>query len=159
MKKSNSISPKPSSSKALPRSPRKVFGNAGFTLIELMIVVAIIGVLTAVLYPSYDYFIMKGNRSEAKSALNEVAATQEQYYLDVKTYAATMALLVLPTTTADGNYTIAIDAATAACPIVNCYSLTATPVGRQLDDVDCLNLSIDSRGLRSATGHLSTECW
>ncbi len=70
--------------------------TSGFTLIELMVTVAIVGILAAVALPSYRNSVLKSARSEGKSALLEVATRQEQFYLDNKTYTITMAALGLP---------------------------------------------------------------
>lgn len=67
--------------------------STGFTLIELMIVVAIVGILAAIAYPSYQEYVLRGNRSEAQALLNDAAARQERYYTQNNTYADTTAKL------------------------------------------------------------------
>jgi type IV pilus assembly protein PilE len=65
----------------------------GFTLLELMITVAIIGVLVAIAYPSYTDYLVKGNRANAKSFLLDVAQKQQQFLLDNRAYASQAELL------------------------------------------------------------------
>ena len=72
---------------------RKNTGQHGFTLIELMIVVAIIGILAAVAYPSYQDHIRKGNRSAAQAFMMDVAQRQQSYLLNNRSYATTLAAL------------------------------------------------------------------
>ena len=84
--------------------------NKGFTLIEVMIVVAIIGILAAIAYPSYDEYVKRGNRAEGQAFLNEVAARQERYFSQNNKYAASASDLNLPTPTGSetGKYTLSI---------------------------------------------------
>ena len=72
---------------------RKNTGQHGFTLIELMIVVAIIGILAAVAYPSYQDHIRKGNRSAAQAFMMDVAQRQQSYLLNNRSYATSLAAL------------------------------------------------------------------
>ena len=65
----------------------------GFTLIELMIAVAIVGILVAIAYPSYTNYLIKGNRANAKAYLLDVAQKQQQFLLDNRAYASTAAAL------------------------------------------------------------------
>ena len=81
----------------------------GFTLIELMVVCAIIGIIAAVAIPSYTSYVKRGNRSAAQTYLVELAQQQQSVMADSRTYADTVAALNLPTPTAvSNNYTIAI---------------------------------------------------
>ena len=64
--------------------------SGGFTLIELMITVVIVGILAAVAYPSYDKFVVKGRRSDAQQLLTEIASKQAQYLFDARSYTATL---------------------------------------------------------------------
>lgn len=96
--------------------------NRGFTLIELMITVAILGILTSIAYPSYQNYIRKSYRSDAYNGLTRMADLQERYYLSNRGYAAQVNIAqVGGADTKEGLYTLAIAATTASS-----YTLTAT---------------------------------
>ena len=131
----------------------------GVTLIELMIVVVVVAILASIAIPSYRSYVLRSHRVEAKTALLQLAAAQEKFYLQSNTYAANSALstappagLGLPATTKNGWYTITIDNATAAT-----FSATATAVGTQTQDSDCATFTIDALGVKG--GGPATTCW
>ena len=109
--------------------------NKGFSLIELMIVLAIIGVLSAIAYPSYDSYMKKSRRADAKIALQAMADRQERFYLQNNTY-TTIAANVGGTGTEKNYYVLSIDSAD-----VNAFALTATAVagGAQATDTTTNN--------------------
>jgi len=133
----------------------------GFTLVELMITVAIVGILAAIAYPSYTQYIVKSNRSAAESFLMSVANKQEQYMLDARQYATTLAALGFSSIPAEvsGKYTVAVTANNAATP--PSYLITATPTGTQATrDTKCGAVTIDQAGTKgkSGTGTVA-DCW
>lgn len=141
--------------------------TSGFTLMEVMIVVVIVGVLLAVALPGYQSSLQKGRRSDAKGALKDVANRQEQFMLDRNTYTTDMSDLgygVDPMVSGEQHYTV--DA--TACGggnITRCYRLTATPRpgSAQDDDEQCYLFILDSSGAESAQkkdGNPATaNCW
>ncbi len=131
----------------------------GFTLIELMIVVVIVGILAGVAYPSFREQSRRSARAEARAALLDASSRQEQFLLDNKSYTATLSNLQVASATETGKYAVSVDGATAGCPIARCYSLRATPQGSQAEDTSCSELTLNSSGIKSATGTLPAECW
>ena len=129
--------------------------NKGFTLIELMIVVAIIGVLGAIAYPSYDSYMKKSRRSDAKVALSEMADKQERFYLQNNTYTANAAN-VGGTGTAENYYLLSIDGAD-----VNGFTLRATAVagGPQAGDNTTNNGDCTVMTLSAAGAKTPVACW
>lgn len=126
----------------------------GFTLIELMIVVAIIGVMSAIAFPSYNSYMNKSRRADAKVGLSKIADRQERYYLQQDTYTTDLGALKISTTSEEGYYTLAVDTADT-----NGFIATATAIGTQSKDTDCKTLSLSSTGLKTATGDDTTKCW
>ncbi len=130
--------------------------NRGFTLIEVMIVVAIIGILAAIAYPSYVEYVNRGNRTEGQAFLSDVAARQERYFSQNNAYitaATDIAKLGLADTNSPTNlYTISLAAGGGG------YILTAT---QQFNDTKCGNLTLNALGERGRTGSDKTvdECW
>ncbi|HEX7339495.1 MAG TPA: type IV pilin protein [Rhodanobacteraceae bacterium] len=146
---------------------RRLCAVAGFTLIELMIVVAIIAILAALAYPSYTRYIVRTHRVAAESCLSELSNYMERYYTTNLNYAKaenaagtgttanTLPLLDCAHQTSQNySYTLA-SASTSA------YVVDATPINAQLTrDTKCGVLSLDQAGQRGkgGTGTLK-ECW
>jgi len=124
----------------------------GFTLIELMIVIAIIGTLASIAYPSYTEYVLRAKRGDAKAALLSVQLAQEKYRANNVTY-GTLVQVGSASTSPDGYYTIAISGNTATA-----YVITATPKSPHADSY-CTTFVINQDGTKTATGSDSTHCW
>ena len=135
----------------------------GFSLIELLIAMAIMGILVAVAMPVYTNSVIRSNRAEAKNELMQVASEQERFFSSTNTYSTDATPLITPIvagrdrTTTNAWYTISV-AACAGGAITNCFIATATPQGTQTADV-CTTLTITNTGLRGATGSTADDCW
>ena len=129
----------------------------GFTLIELMITVAIIGILAAIAYPSYQSHVLRTQRGAAKACLSELAQFMERHYTTNLTY-ADAALPNLECST-QGNLALRYDF-TASNLARRTYTITATAKGPQAKDTDCGNLTLNQAGIRGATGTKGPDyCW
>lgn len=141
------------------RVPRSALG---FTLIELMIVVSIIAMLTAIAYPAYTQSTRKGRRADAKMAVLDVAARQERYLSTNNVYAGTPALLGLPGTAFPINVTNGSQSyyrLTLVLPTTTTFTVTATPINGQALDV-CGAYILDQLGRQTNTGTSpATSCW
>jgi type IV pilus assembly protein PilE len=118
----------------------------GFTLIELMIAVAIIGIIAAIAYPSYSSYLQQARRSDAMTALLRLVDLQERYYIENSAYTTDLSTLGL-TSTENGYYTLSADA-------TNGYKFNATATGVQADDTACATISIDANNNK-----LPADCW
>jgi len=135
------------------RSFRRKMG--GVTMMELMIVVVIIGILAVVGYPNYRDYAARAKRNEAKSALLQVAAQQERFYLQNNTYTNDMTQLGFPTspyTTDTKSYKVVVSAATA-----NNYKAVATYQNSDKESTKCKNFEIDGNMVRKSDP--LTDCW
>lgn len=120
--------------------------HGGFTLIELMVAIAIIGILASIALPNYLEYVKKGRRAAAQSHLMDVAQRQQQYLLDARSYAADLSTLNV-TTPSDVSpyYTITIEAADATPPT---FKVTATPVSGSAQAGDP-TLTLDNAGVKT----------
>lgn len=136
------------------------FCTRGFTLIELMIVVAIIAVLARVALPAYFDSVRKSRRADAITALNQVAQAQERWRANNAAYTAVLTGAGLNVANpSSGYYTLAI----AVGPTATAYAVTATAAGSQLNDTRCssLTLAMNSGAISyTSTGTATAnQCW
>lgn len=133
--------------------------HKGFTLIEVMIVVAIVGVLGSIAYPSYNDYIRRGHRGEARAGLLQAQQWLERAATATGTYPASSAFPVGLTKVPNNRYDITY---TPVGNPVATFTLTATPKGEQVGD-KCGAYTLTNTGLRGAygqtTGSIVTDCW
>jgi type IV pilus assembly protein PilE len=126
---------------------------AGFTLVELMIALVIVGVLAVIAYPSYQDHLRKGRRSAAQSFMIEVAAREQQYLIDARSYAegagALAKLNLLVPAEVSRFYAVTIEPAAPAPP--PSYTIVATPTPGSAQDPDGV-LTLDHTGAKTRKG-------
>ncbi len=148
--------------------------SRGFTLIELVVAMVIAAILAAIAIPSYNNYVRKGRRTDAKSALLDMASLEERYFTTNNVYSQNPADLGYPGYPVGGPipvgnyYQVTIPAAnfiaaavpTAAAPggTPASYSLVATPVGDQINDTACTSFTVTSAGVQSSTP-AGGSCW
>ena len=135
----------------------------GFTLIELMITVAIVGILAAIAYPAYQDSVRKGKRAEGRTALIDFAQQQERYMTQTGTYLAVTAGatgVAFKTFSGDNPANAAYLLGAEACPggatLRECVRVFAVP---QFTDPDAGTLQIASTGAKDCTGSKPAVCW
>ena len=117
----------------------------GFSLIELLVAVAIIGILATVAIPSYQSYVVKGNRAAAQSFMMDLANREKQYMLDARTYADFNTLGVSAPADVDKHYTIAI------VPVATppSFTITATATSSQQISDGSLPLTLNDQGVKT----------
>ncbi|TSE34689.1 type IV pilin protein [Tepidimonas charontis] len=123
----------------------------GFTLIEVMIVVAIVGILTAIAYPSYQRYVLKSHRTAAQSCLTELSTWMERYYGANMTYSGAALPALACRNDLSSRYTFSFGSG----PTATTYTIQAVPIGSQVPD-GCGTLAINQAGVRTAA---ASGCW
>ena len=135
--------------------------TSGFTLIELMITVAILAIIAAVAIPSYSSYVDRGKRAEARTALLDIAARQERYYSNNRQYADQLSKLRMSGTKSENGYytlSVALGAAgTATGSNTQTFRATARPSG--WTDDKCGDLGIDETGAKTQSLGDRALCW
>lgn len=134
--------------------------HRGFTLIELMITVAIVAILAAVALPSYTQYVQKARRADAQSFMAEVVARQQHFLIDRRAYATDITAatsagglgMTIPSAVSS-YYTVTVATDNNAPPS---FTVSAVPVGAQATET-CGTLRITNTGVRSVTG--TGSCW
>jgi type IV pilus assembly protein PilE len=136
----------------------------GFTLIELMVTVLIIGILASIAVPSYRNYVLRAQRTDATAALLRIQTAQEKYFLQNNTYATQLTGgppgLNLSNTSANGKYDLTIRPGAGVS-----FTAQATPAAGngQTDDTKCATFTVDQSGTRTALdsggADHTLECW
>jgi len=126
---------------------------AGFSLIELLISIAIVGILAAICYPSYQQHILRSYRSQAITQLFQLANAQQQYLADYGNYAADLQSLGLNETGARYRFELTLTDGQQG------YLLTAQAQGSQRADTDCQLFTLNHVGQRNTGQPQSLHCW
>jgi type IV pilus assembly protein PilE len=126
----------------------------GFSLIELMIVVLIIGILAAVAINSYRKYVIRARRTDALTAMQDLAGREERFFYGNSAYTTVLTSLNITATFGGPYYVVAPASATSTA-----YTITATPTALQVDP-ECKTLTLTSTGVYSTNGTgTAATCW
>lgn len=123
----------------------------GFTLLELMVTVAVVAILASIAYPSYQSFVLRSHRAEAIEGLLSAQLRQEEWRVKNGSYTNAMTDLGSPTST---YYNFSASAISGGVPT---YTLTASAAGSQLNDTNCLTLTINNTDTKGSSP--GSDCW
>ena len=146
--------------KEVSRARNASFG--GFTLIEVLVVVTMIGILAAIAIPNYSAYIQRGHRSDAKAALMLAAQWQQRIFRETNAFAAALpaGMTQTPPLPAAARYNLGVTTPTARG--AGTYDITATRAGAQATD-ECGNFVVNELGQRSLVGNAAgatvNTCW
>lgn len=145
--------------------------SGGFTLLELLIVIAIIGIIAAIAIPNYERYVLRSHRVEARNTLQDIAQKLQQNYSISRDYAKDASGNAIDNSTISGwgldkspaSGTTRYNISFAQGPSSSGYVLQAEPQGVQTKD-ECQTFQIDQRGSKTAAGksvrdELSIKCW
>lgn len=145
-------------------------GDKGFTLVELMVVVAVVGILAAIAYPNYRDYVLRSNRAVGQALLADSAARQERFFSDFNRYAdvvvaaggcanASCGLRYASNQSEGGLYQLEVELSEGN----TAYTLTVRAIGNQAQDTPCATMSLTNTGLRSSknatSGDSTAQCW
>ena len=150
------------------RLPPMSRAQRGFTLLELLAAMAVVSILSMIAMSSYSTQTRKAHRTEAKTALMDIASREESLYSTTNTYSATPSSVgytgaAFPVTVGNGYYqvNVVVTQATATAPAT--YQLTATPLGSQVADTACASFGVNQLGVQSASSSTGANalaaCW
>jgi type IV pilus assembly protein PilE len=138
--------------------------QAGFTLLELMISITIVGITTAIALPTYRDSVLKTNRSDAQISMAGLATLEERFYFTHNKYTGDFAELIdgavsgAPVSSENGHYSIALTVATNGRE----WTMTSTAVDGQAKDYNCAKMAMTSKGKKTSFDNndaASTDCW
>jgi type IV pilus assembly protein PilE len=143
-----------STAPAFPAPARALRGPRGFSLVELMVAVAVVGILAGLAYPSFQSSVLKSRRADAVDGASAVLQAQERWRANNATYTATLSNLNVASTTTGGLYTLALSGNTATA-----YTLTFTPVAgkSQARDSGCTSLTVSVAN--GSPTYAPARCW
>ncbi len=150
-----------------PEQLKRDFSQCGFTLIELMVTVAVIGILASIAYPSYREYVKRASRADAKAVLLETAQVMERNFTEANRYEKTSsgttintAWLPFQQSPKEGTAKYTIQFA-ASMPTQATYTLEAVPTGTMTGDA-CATLSLSHLGVKTVSASATktaAECW
>lgn len=149
--------------------------SRGFSLIELVVTIVIVAILASIAIPSYQTYVLKSHRTDAKTALLDMASLEERYFSAQNAYSQLPTDLgyttpAFPVIVGNGYYQVSLTTFTPATPPTALvpagtpayYQFTATPLGVQVNDTACTSFVLDSKGVQTATGadpNPNVDCW
>jgi type IV pilus assembly protein PilE len=137
----------------------------GMTLVELMVVLAVIAILSSIAVANYRQYVVRSNRTDATSALLRIQVAEEKYFLQNNTYTtdvtdAPPTGLGVASPTTNGFYTLAVTGNPGSTNnIATSFLATATATGSQTQDTSCATLTINDQGQRGSSPSASSTCW
>jgi type IV pilus assembly protein PilE len=143
--------------------------SAGFTLVELMVTIVIATILLSIAIPAYTSQIRKSRRTDARTAVLDLAAREERFFSTNAAYTNSAQNLgygstgtVSSMSVGSGYYTVTVTAPVPAAGTPPTFTVTATATGSQAADTQCTTFSVDNTGAQTSSnsgGTASTTCW